>query len=236
MLDESFTFGGKNARTMGIELTEPITISQAVPKIYTVSIPGMNGDLHYYEGTYSNRKVTAKCFMISGTLQNDINKINAWLLGEHGYRKLIIDGDPQHYMMGRVTSGIQTQIIQDVLNNTFSITFDCKPQRFLNYGDNEEDVTTTLSIYNPTEFESSPIIALTATGDGSATIGGKTISTTYVGTLYYDCETDTAYNGDTNLNENISVDDIITLYPGNNAITKTDNISEIKIVPRWWEI
>lgn len=236
MLDESFVFDGILAKSMGIELTEPMTISSAVPQIETVSIPGRNGDLHYYDGAYSNRKVTAKCFMLDETLKSDINKINSWLLGARGYRKLILDDDPQHYMMARVSSGIPFKTIRGILNPSFDITFDCKPQRFLNYGDDEEDVTTSLLIYNPTVFESYPIIISTAKGTGTIKIGDKIISTTYVGTMYYDSENDVAYNGNENLNSKISVSDMITLVPGENTITISSNVTEIKIIPRWWEI
>ena len=62
-----------------------------------------------------------------------------------------------------------------------------------------------------------------------------------LGTVYIDCEIGEAYIIDDGeiLSANNAVTlpaDLPTLKPGTNAITYTINISELKIVPRWWKI
>lgn len=62
-----------------------------------------------------------------------------------------------------------------------------------------------------------------------------------LGTVYIDCEIGEAYIIDDGeiLSANNAVTlpaDLPTLKPGANAITYTINISELKIVPRWWKI
>lgn len=241
MLDTSFTFDGKYAKALGIELEEPITLSAPVPKTSTVTIAGRNGDLHFFDGSYSNRTATAKCFLCSYSLPQQITEINARLLGSGEYRRLVLDDDTGHFLLARPMQGIGGRAVLGLLES-FTLKFDCKPQRFLKYGDDELDLMTKKEVYNPTAFPAKPLIMLEGEGDFVLSVNYERVLTVYGlnGTLWYDAELDTAYSDGVNLNNIVSVDKALELPSGRVRIDVTgDRISAFtafKIIPRWWEL
>lgn len=244
MLDMSFTFDGKYARTLSIELEEPIKLSAPVPNIETVTIPGRNGDLHFWDGSYKNRTATAKCFICGHMLPQEISMLNAHLFGSHAYRRLEIDCDDAHFLLARPTSGVGGAAVLGLLE-AFTLTFDCKPQRFLKYGEAAVDVTARSSIYNPTVFVSKPLYVieyepeyealsprLEVVGGGSITVSGK------YGTVFYDAELDEAYTETgQSINNMVSVSGSLELKPGENRLVSVGyGTTTFKIIPRWWEL
>lgn len=243
MLDTSFTFDGKYARTLGIELEEPIKLSAPVPNIDTVTVPGRNGDLHFWDGSYENRTATAKCFICGHMLPQEISALNAHLFGSHTYRKLETDEDDAHFLLARPTSGVGGAAVLGLLE-AFTLTFDCKPQRFLKYGEFAVDITASGGIYNPTAFASKPIYIIeykpeyeTLHPKLEAENGSITVSGSY-GTVFYDAELDEAYTvSGQSVNNMVSVSGSLELKAGENRlVTIGYGTTTFKIIPRWWEL
>lgn len=224
------------SKSAGIELQRHIEVSAAVPNVESVTIPGRNGVLHQWDGTYKNRTVTADCYLLSGSIYYDITKINSHLLTSQAYRKLIISGDERHFFMARPTGGISEDVRRDILT-PFTLTFDAKPQRYLVSGEREISVTNTNTIFNPTAFDSSPIIKLYVNGNGLLTVGSSSISFRDVsGELTIDTATGNATSGGVNYNSKVSFDgDDIRLKPGENYILHQAS-GGVGIIPRWWEL
>lgn len=245
MLDETFIFKNKRAKSMGIELQDSISISAAEPNVTTYTIPGRNGTLYEYDGSYKNRPITAPCFLLSHVLENDIDNINAWLLGEYGYFRFEDSNDANHFMLARATNGIEKQSRVGLLN-PFILKFDAKPQRFLKLGEDTVDVTSSMTIYNPTSFPSLPLLEVTGKGDIDVIISGTTLhfyglGSALLGTnekILYDAEIDTAYYGTNNKDSKVGISDMLFISSGHNDITieGSGTLSSLKIIPRWWEL
>ena len=236
MLNETFIFKNKRAKSKGIELQESISVSAAVPNVTETTIPGRNGTLIEYDGSYANRTITARCFLLDHALEKRIDDINSWLLGENGYFRFEGSQDNKHFMLARAVRGLDKNARMGLLN-PFTLEFDAKPQRFLKLGEKAIDVTSSKSIYNPTTFPALPLIEVTGSGDIAVTVFGVTLNIYSLnGLITYDAETDTAYNGAQNLNSMVGTTDTLIIPKGKNDITVTGSVTSLKITPRWWEL
>lgn len=237
MYKDYFQFKGFNSDSYGIVLCEPIRISPAVPKVKKISILGRNGDLHEDEGTYENRTITAKCYLLSDTsanLEKKIDNINNWLLGDAGYHNFYEKGKDDAYFMARAVKGIERYARMGILN-PFELEFDAMPQRFLESGENRIYVTS--SITNPTAHPSRPILRIEASGAGYISFSGCEIRFSSAGTYIYDGEIDDAYfeHGGLSANEFLATRGVCQLQPGSNNFTM-NNVISLYITPRWWKI
>lgn len=236
MLNDSFIFKNVRAKAKGIELQAPLSISAAYPKVKKQIIPGRNGTLIDHDGTFENRTITARCYLLDMALESRIDDINAWLFGQGGYHRFEDTQDEKHFMLARASRGIDKYAKMGRINS-FYLEFDAKPQRFLKLGEKPIDVTASRSIYNPTAFPALPLIEIVGSGDITVEIFGSKLSIYGLdGVITYDADTDEAYRGASNLNGKIRTTDTLTIPSGRNAVTVTGNVSSIKITPRWWEI
>lgn len=236
MLNETFIFKNKRAKSKGIELQESISISAAVPNVDETTIPGRNGTLISYDGSYANRTITAWCYLLDHALEQGIDSINAWLLGQNGYFRFEDSNDTKHFMLARAVRGLDKNARMSLLN-PFTLEFDAKPQRFLKLGEKAVDVTSTKAIYNPTSFPALPLLEISGSGDIAVTVFGITLNVYGLnGVITYDAETDTAYNGAQNLNSMVGTTDTLIIPKGKNDITVTGSVTSLKITPRWWEL
>lgn len=236
MIDETFIFKNKRAKSKGIELQEPLSISAAKPNVDEAIIPGRNGVVLDYDGSYANRTITARCFLLDASLEKRIDEINSWLLGQNGYFRFEDTSDTKHFMLARAVNGIEKKARMGILN-PFILEFDAKPQRFLNLGEKVLDVTDSKSIYNPTSFPAMPLIRIIGIGDISVTIFGTTLNFFDLsGAVTYDAETDNAYNGTQNMNSKVGTTDTLVIPSGKSDITVTGNLIKLEITPRWWEL
>jgi phage-related protein len=236
MLDQTFIFKNKRAKSKGVELQEPISISAAVPNVSEFAIPGRNGTIIDHDGSYANRTITARCYLLDHALEKGIDEVNAWLMRDAGYFRFEDSQDTKHFMLARAVRGIDKNASVGLLN-PFTLEFDAKPQRFLKIGEKAVDVTETKSIYNPTSFPALPLIELSGSGDIAVTIFGVTLNVFGLnGMITYDAETDNAYNGTQNLNSIVGTTDALTVPNGRNEIIVTGAVNSLKITPRWWEL
>jgi phage-related protein len=96
------------------------------------------------------------------------------------------------------------------------------------------------TLYNPTLFDSRPLIELT--GAGTLGINNYLITITGSGKLYIDCYTMEAYTITggivTSANNRVSLNttDYPVLRSGINSFAVGTGISNVKITPRWWRV
>ena len=236
MLDQTFIFKNKRAKSKGVELQEPISISAAVPNVSEFSIPGRNGAIIDHDGSYANRTITARCYILYHALEKGIDEINAWLLGQNGFFRFEDSNDTKHFMLARAVQGLEKNARAGILN-PFTLEFDAKPQRFLKLGEKAVDVTSSKTIYNPTHFPALPLLVVSGSGDITVTIFGVTLNIYGLdGVITYDADTDNAYNGAQNLNHMVGTTDTLTIPKGKHDISVTGSVTSLKITPRWWEL
>lgn len=241
MLNETFSFRGKRANSMGIELQDSIIITATSPKFNQHIVPGRNGTIYDPDGAYEDRSIIASCYLLSHVLERDIDAINAWLISSPGYHRFEDSQDPYHFMMAYAKSGIEKHARGGILA-PFSLEFSAKPQRFLKLGEKPISITSNSAIIkNPTKYAALPLIEFNGSGYFEIEIGGNTLKFLGVNneTVIYDAELDTAYSGSQSMDQKVGSTGQIVLSPGSTEVKFTlinGNVYSLKITPRWWEI
>lgn len=236
MLNETFYLDGIDAKSACIQLQAPIKFSEAVPVVEAQTIPGRNGDLIFYTGSYENRVGSASCFCLQEDVETAISSAGRFLMSKKGYRRLETSDDPNHYWMARVENSPQIAMRLRTLA-PFEISFDCKPQRFVKSGENAVVLTANGSISNQYGQTALPLITLYGNGTGTLTIGSCVVDVKNLnGVLYLDSDTQNAYNNNGNQNMNINAPTFPTLTDGDTQIAFSGGIEQVEIVPRWWEL
>lgn len=236
MLNETFYLDGIDSASVGIHLQKPIEFSEAIPVVEAQTIPGRNGDLIFYTGSYENRSGSASCFCLQKDAEKAISSVGRFLMGKKGYRRLETSDDPDHYWMARVEKSPKIAIRLRTLA-PFKIGFDCKPQRFLKCGESKISFSSSGTIENQYGQIAKPLVTIYGQGDGVFTMGKYTASIKGMdGVLYLDSETQNAYNDDGNQNNKINAPAFPVIESGENVVEFTGGITSIEIVPRWWEV
>ena len=237
MLNETFYLDGIDARYVGIHLQAPIEFSEAVPVVEAQTIPGRNGDLIWYTGSYENRSGSASCFCLQKDVEKAVSSSGRFLMGKNGYRRLETSNDPDHYWLARVENspGIEQRLRTLA---PFKIGFDCKPQRFVKDGENALVFTSSGSLFNQYGQIALPLITLYGQGYAERlTIGDCFVEVKELnGILYLDSDTQNAYNDNGNQNMNINAPIFPVLGDGEIPIAFSGGIERVEIIPRWWEL
>lgn len=242
MHNETFYLDGVDAKTVGITLQSPITFSSPEPIVKIEQIEGRNGALIFETGAYKNRTGRAKCFALRDDVRMSLLEINKFLLSDHGYRRLETSDDPDHFWMARIANGADINKRARILA-PFEINFDCKPQMFLREGQYPVEIESHGGgyIYNNYFYPSKPLIIVHGSSAGFLNVSGQniTIKNAIEETYYIDCESQNAYSGRGNVNQNsnIETDSFPVLDSGkNNIFFSGGSCGKIEIIPRWWEL
>lgn len=232
-----FLLDGERSDNYGLRLQGPITFGAAKPKYNTTTVPGRNGTLYQFDGSFENVTGKARCFALEkDTVQNALYAVAKWCLLGPGYHRLETEEEPDVYRMAVVTSGPETEIRMKALA-PFALDFDCKPQRYLKSG--ELPVILTQSgapLYNP-GMEALPLITVYGSGPATLTAGGRTVQIKSLDdSLTLDSELQDAYKGALDKNSTISAPEFPVLPPGESAVSWTGDIQRVEIVPRWWTL
>lgn len=232
-----FWLDGVCCADYGLRLQGPVTFGSPEPKVTTVSVPGRNGDLSFYDGSFSNVAGEARCFALQmHDVSRALTAIKKWCLLDTGYRRLAVSNEPDCYRLARVSTGPETEIRICRLA-PFSIQFDCQPQRFLCAGELPITLSTSGSVLRNPGFPALPLITVYGNGAGMFSIGGRSVTIKQLsGSLTLDCELQDAYKGLENRNADISAPEFPVLEAGDNTIGWTGGVTRVEIIPRWWTL
>lgn len=221
------TFNGKSIKDFHVFCTGAGASTSPSRKYDTVEIDGRNGTIYRDKGSFSNVVVEYKC-VIYGDMK-DFESLRAFINAQSGYKRLEDSERPYEYRMG-VAQPIEPTIKAENAVS-FSMMFDCMPQRFLKEGEKTFTINQSGVLMNNTEFDAKPLIRVY--DNGFITINNKTLNIVDLsGYIDIDCETMDCYKGSANMNANVSGDFPI-LKSGVNQITATGSID---IIPRWWTL
>lgn len=169
IMRHSFIFGGVNSADYGIYIGGEGTYNAPKRAVESVSIPGRNGDLLIDQGRYENIEVTYSGFNYETDLETfamQLGRFRNAIMSLKGYQKLTDSFHPEEYRLAAYMDDFE---IKPIMYNTaakFDIVFNCKPQRFLTAGEDPVTVTTSgASVYNPTLFESQPLLGVEGYGN-----------------------------------------------------------------------
>lgn len=206
-------------------------------------IPGRNGDLIYDNGGYNNvsRSYDIAVGVFDRGFADVANALVSWLTLPKGYARLEDSYEPDYYRLAMYKE-------KNLLSNLYSqagratITFDCKPQRFLKSGEYPVTLTSPGQIFNPTGQTAKPIITVFGTSPGRISVGGTTVEIKQLSDqLTLDCDLSDAYRqvADTpreNKNRSIYAPDFPVFNAGYTIISWSGGITKVQIVPRWWTL
>lgn len=229
----NFTFNGQSTADFGLLVTGRTIFGAPSRKVERYSVAGRNGDIIVDLGAFENYQVQYEIAVIDNFPVNARAIVN-WLLSTKGYNRLEDTYDTTHFRLAALYSNIEYAVTALNREGTAQIVFDCKPQRFLNSGETPITITAASdTITNPTVMDAKPLLRVT--GTGKVTINGVEITVSSVdGYVDIDCETQQAYKGAVNCNNDIVVEEFPVLTAGANGISQT--ATSVEITPRWWEL
>lgn len=215
-------------------------------------VKGRNGDLVSLKTKLKNMTVSYKCGIVSN-FDTNLAALRAFLLTRIGYVKIKDDYHPTEFRMGVFTGPLEPSVSETNDAGEFTLTFNCRPQRWLDSGDTLTTLSTfPATITNPTLFDSKPLLRVF--GNGTLRFGvtfGRTWYLkigAYTGTyIEVDCETMQAYSKTgVNLLSVVTCDDdnvsnvadfpVLTANETTNISIFSGSISKVSVKPRWWSV
>lgn len=237
MSNSFLTFAGKSTLEMGVLISGEGTYNAPERNVEEQEVAGRNGKLLFDMGNFKNIVVNYPAY-IKKDLPDRASELFNYLASFEGYQRLEDTYHPYEYRMARFISNVDVSP-EGYKNRSggFTLSFDCKPQRFLKSGEEPIAYIENGKIYNRTLFPAKPFLRIYGTGAGTVGIGTETITISAISTYVdIDCEIMDAYKGATNCNGNVSFTDDIIIRPGEVGVAMTGNISRVDITPRWWII
>ena len=153
-------FDGESSRNYGVYITGEAVYNSPERDVEMIKIPGRNGEFALDNGRFQNIKVTYPAGIFANN-ETDfaaaISDFRNFLASRVGYCRLEDEYNPNEYRMAVYKSGLNVDPAK-LEAGEFSITFDCKPQRWLKDGETAVTVDSGDTLTNPTLFESSPLL------------------------------------------------------------------------------
>lgn len=232
------TFNSRLSSTFGIQVEQRPNYELPEKDYEIVHVPGKSGDILIDKGSYKNVDRTYNIAIGSKfrefySMANDIAK---WLCSASGYVRLEDTYEPDYY---RLATYKGPGNIVNLLGNAgrATISFNCKPQRFLKSGDSVLTISSRSYINNPTSFTSLPIITVKGTGSGVVYVGAYVIEISSIGiSITINSDVQDVYQGSINRNPSVTMSEFPKMIPGDNYIRYTGGVTSVEITPKWWTI
>lgn len=197
------------------------------------SVPGKNGDLEISNNRFLNKEIEVNCFVRSNFIENYNNLID-YLYSQEGYKRFENSLEPDVFRMASFISEIEPDTGRFIQHGQFSLKFNFKPQKWLKQGEIAIDVTSDLTLVNPTSFAALPLIEVEGTGtininDSMLTLANNT------SVSFIDCELQDCYEGAINRNPDLTVTNGFPKL-GKISTVMASGFTSVKIYPRWWRI
>ena len=231
-------YNGKSSQDYSILVEHPPGYEYPEKDLEITHVPGRNGDVVYDTGSYQNvdRPYEIAFPAIKERYEDVANRVSEWLHSARTYARLEDSYEPEYY---RLAIYKESNALENILRGAgrTTILFNCKPQRFLKSGEETHLFTRAGSIFNPTGFESLPIIKLTTTAATNFSINGNVIQILQACTdLVINSDIQDCYAGTLNKNSIVRLSEFPTLSPGINSINFVSGISKLEITPNWWTL
>lgn len=234
-----FTFGGKSSRDFGMVITDAPAFDKPTRKTTVYNVPGRNGAIIFQQDAYEDtkRSYNVACLHDRASVSNKIAEFVSYLLSVNGYARLEDDFEPDFYRLAYYSGGDNFESVMNEAG-TGTITFACRPERFLKSGSIDIDKSDGGAVVNPTTHTAKPLIRIAGSTAVNITVNGATMHAhpQQNKVLVIDCDEQNAYFADgTNANNLIS-GEFPMLKPGENVITLSTTANELYITPRFFEL
>lgn len=163
---KSLTFDGEDSRDYGVYITGQAVFNAPEREVEMISIPGRNGQFALDKGRFENIEVTYPAGIFANTeadFAEAVSNFRNLLCSKRGYVRLQDEYHPEEYRMAIYKSGLELENVA-LKAGEFEITFDCKPQRYLTSGEEENTVVNGGTLTNPTLFDAEPLLEVEGYG------------------------------------------------------------------------
>lgn len=158
-------FNGKSSADFGIVVEEVPDAIFPERRGETVDVPGRHGVVEVPDDTFRSYTHPYKVHFKEpepGQVRRRAREIAQWLLGSSGFCRLEDDYEPDHFRLARFSGPLNIEILLRRFGSC-TLQFECQPQRYLKSGEREIIIGTSIAstpetIFNPTEFSSTPLI------------------------------------------------------------------------------
>lgn len=228
----NFIYDGKSSKDFNLVITKVKRHDTPERNIETINVPGRDGDLYIDNGSYGARKIE-----VEGYIKNDVatysRLIDAWLYRKFKIEKLFFSDEADIYYEGMCINKISFSETFKHFNEC-KIIFECKPYKKLFDGDNIVNINVNNSkLFNPTDFESDPIVKIYGTGNIDLSINNKVIHLTNIqGFIVIDSELMDCYKEAQLLNNKMN-GEFPKLDVGINTISWVGTVTKVEITPKW---
>ena len=235
-MQDWFEWNGVRSTEYGIYVTEQPPLTIPSERATFTNVPGRSGSLTTLEGdyVYDDLIMTATCVIAD---PSRITEIAGWLRGSGTVTFANRDGG---FYYARVTNQIPFEkILRGNPHRSFAVNFRCKPFWYeanvppKNIQPASGSTSGYVTIQNPGNVPSEPIITVTGSGEITLFVGMTIVELSDVdGEITIDSTLQEAYSGMASMNICMS-GDFPTLSPGNSTISWTGNVTFLKVEPNW---
>lgn len=201
-----------------------------------ITVAGRNGALLQDRGLFENIKVTYPAFIYENFDLNLLTYRNI-LTSSIGYKRLEDTYHPEEYRLAVYDDSLTMKSIKSDSKGSFELVFNCKPQRFMKFGEIPTEVSSGDVFHNPYGQVARPNIRVY--GSGTMQFGDVYITVLSNSYQYIDINSELgdAYNGTHNCNNLIviSSDDFPVLGEGDTQI-EYDGFTKVEMTPNWWRL
>ena len=235
---------GKSSRDFQVYISGAGTYSSPERSYDEVEVPGKNGKIFLDNGSFKNLDVTYNAWIAKIDDPEHTRKrfrdLRSFLASRKGYFRIEDTYNPDEFRLGTYVNSIEPEVLTYLQGVTFTLTFNCKPQRFIKkfYDESIEYTSTNKIFLNDTYFEAKPLIR--AYGTGTININGVRVQINQANSYTdLDCELQEAYKDTlaTNCNSKIVLTDgkFPSIVPGENSI-KFNGVTKLVMYPRLYMI
>lgn len=239
-------WGGEASTNYGIVVGEAPVFDKPRRKQTVFNVAGRNGSVLFQENAFED---TTRSYSVwldehteedsgggeTGRLDQRVSDFTAWLFSKKGYQELSDNFEPDIYRLAYYSGGndVSNELI---MYGKSTLTFTCRPERFLNSGKDPVTVSNGNTMTNPTKFDAKPLIHIEGTGSVIVEINGVGIVATVSDYINIDCERMNAYRlPSENMNQYIQ-GTFPTLTSDINTVTITGVTTLVQITPNYFTI
>lgn len=232
-------YNGESSADYGMVISEAPTFEKPQRKQTAFTVPGRNGAVIFQEDAWEDVTRSYKVWLSKSGRENladVVTSFSAWLNSQKGYLRLEDNFEPDVFRLAYYSGGndISNELMQ---YGETTLTFTCRPERFLKSAEAPVSVSNGDKLYNPCRFASKPLLHVEGSGAVTIAIGGNTISITgLVDYINIDCETMNAYRLTTENKNSMISGSFPQILAGNNTVGVTGTVTKLEITPRYYTI
>lgn len=230
------TFNGKSSKDFHLRLENDLEFSSPERDVSFEKVAGVDGEIAVGDGSLKNTQISYPFYVevpVGKSIEGVASDISNWLKSDSLWHDLYFDGDSKYIYRGIFVDEYNVQRIISSFGKCV-LPFRVKPYKFLKTGLTEQTLGTTIT--NPEARNARPKMIIKGAGIIQLKIGSETFSAKavdgglIVDTLY---DTVTDLTGKRTQWEKVTTYPLPVIKPGKQTITKSDTITEVKIIPRW---